>query len=301
MESLIQFTNLKQFTKVFNQGNEDACKQYLIDQINKGGLKCFHCQHDKLYYIKSHSRYKCSRCEKQQSIYKGTIFEGTKLPLSTWYLAIYLILVAKKGISSIQLAQMIGVTQKSAWYVAHRIRLTFKQPKDALQNTVECDETYVGGKRKGSKRGRGGEHKVPVFGMVEREGKLAAYVVENCQRKTLWPILFKSIKPHCTLMTDDFKVYKGLSRHYDHNSINHSSGDYVRGDIHTNTIEGFWSWLKKAIKGIFHFTSKQHLQKYVDEFVSKYNTRKMSIQTRFDTTITNIWETITYQTLIGKI
>lgn len=300
MGPLIQFKNLKQFTKLFNEDNEELCKQYLIDHINKDGLKCSHCGNSKLYYIEYHSRYKCSCCKKQQSIYKGTIFEGTKLPLSTWFLAIYLVVVAKKGISSIELADMIDVTQKSAWYMMHRIRLALKPAKRCLKNTVECDETYVGGRRRGSKRGRGGEHKVPVFGMVERDGELIAYVVENCKRQTLWPILFENLELGCELMTDDFRVYRGLLKYYDHFVINHTTKQYSIGRIHTNTIEGFWSWLKKAIRGTFHFVSKQHLQKYVDEFVMKYNTRKMSIQQRFDITISNVGIEITYQSLIGN-
>jgi transposase-like protein len=150
-----------------------------------------------------------------------------------------------------------------------------------LVTIVEADETYVGGKRKFSKRGRGAEHKTPVFGLVERNGQVRTWIVPNCKAKTLKPIIRENVKKGAVIMTDEFRAYRGLSKDYTHKTVNHSIYEYVVDDIHVNTLEGFWSLLKRGIKGIYHCPSKKHLSKYCAEFTFRYNTRKLTDANRF--------------------
>lgn len=228
------------------------------------------------------NRYHCNSCNTDFTVLIGTIFQNTKLPLQKWFLAICLILNAKKGISSRQLARDIHVTKDTAWYIQMRIREAMKQNVELLNGIVEMDETYVGGKPRKSKkddddhnkRGRG-TSKTPVVGMVERNGEVRAKVHND--KSLSFKELRKIVKEHIDidktkLITDEYRGYTPFSRIIDHETINHQY-EYVRQHVHTNTIEGFWSLLKRGIIGQYHKVSIKYLNRYVDEFCYKYNNR----------------------------
>ena len=260
----------------------------------------------KVYKCKD-NKYRCKNTGKYFNVKTQTLFDNTKVALQKWFLAIWLVTSHKKGISSLQLAKDIDVTQKTSWFMLQRIRKCFGIENDnGLDNDVEVDETYIGGKNKNrhqSKKvegiqGRSLKDKAAVVGMVEREGKLNARKVDDVQARTLTKEVVRNVKETARLHTDEWVGYNGLARIYDHSIVKHSQGEYVNGRVHTNTIEGFWSLLKRGIVGIYHFTSKKHLQAYVDEFVFRYNTRGHSEQERFNALLSNMGVRTTYRRLI---
>jgi len=259
----------------------------------------------KVYKCKN-NKYKCKNTGKYFNVKTATLFDNSKVDLQKWFIAIYLITGHSKGISSVQLSKDIDVTQKTAWFMLQRIRNCFGIEDDQLDNEVEIDETYVGGKNKNrhnskkieGSQGRSAKDKTPVLGMVERGGKLRAKTVENVQGGTLTPEIVNAVKESAKVYTDEWLGYKGLKRIYDHSFIKHNQGEYVNGRVHTNTIEGFWSLMKRGIVGIYHFTSKKHLQKYVDEFVFRYNTKDRNINYRFNQLLSNTEFRLTYNELI---
>lgn len=263
----------------------------------------------KVYKCKD-NKYRCKNTGKYFNVKTNTIFDNTKLGLQKWFLAIYIVTSHKKGISSLQLSRDLDITQKSAWFMLQRIRKCFGiENNNDLDNEVEADETYIGGKNKNrhsdkkveNSQGRSSKDKIPVVGMVESEGKLNAKAVENVKHETLSREIIKNVKESAKLYTDEWLGYKGLERIYDHSIVKHNQSQYVVGRIHTNTIEGFWSLLKRGIVGIYHFTSKKHLQKYVDEFVFRYNTRNQTTKNRFNLLLSNLENGLTYKILIyGK-
>lgn len=254
------------------------------------------------------NKYRCKNSGKYFNVKTDTLFDNTKIELQKWFLAIWIVTSHKKGISSLQLSRDLDITQKSAWFMLQRIRNCFGVENDnELDNEVEADETYVGGKngnRHANKKveasqGRGAKDKTPVFGMVERNGKLNASIVKNTSSATLTKEIVANLKESASLYTDEWMGYKGVSRIYDHSVVKHNQGQYVNGRVHTNTIEGFWSLLKRGIFGIYHFTSKKHLQLYVDEFVFRYNTRTTTEASRFNLLLANSNNRLTYKELIG--
>lgn len=257
----------------------------------------------KVYDCKG-NKYKCKNTGKYFNVKTNTIFDNTKMPLQKWFLAIWLVTSHKKGISSLQLGRDLNITQKSAWFMLSRIRQCFGFGNDEqLDNEVEADETFVGGKNKNrhtNKKFRGtSKDKTPVLGMVERNGKLKALKVDNTTMQTLSAEILKNVKETATLYTDEYTSYARLKRIYDHSVVKHSQHQYVNGRVHTNTIESFWAILKRGIFGIYHFTSKKHLQLYVDEFVFRYNSRQSSEAMRFNLLLQNTENRITYKKLIN--
>jgi transposase-like protein len=306
MVTLQKFTNLMSLMAYFK--DEEICKYYLEKIRWNGNVKCVYsdCNNDKVYKCKD--RYKCSKCQKMFSVKVGTMFEDSKIPLQKWYAAIYLITSHKKGISSLQLHRDLGVTQKTAWFMLHRVRTTLglNVGSEKLSGTCEADETFIGGlesnkhKSKQTKgtQGRSVKTKSAVVGVIERGGELRAKKVGDTRGYNLRPFIVNNVDFNSILNTDEWHGYRGLSRVFKHKVVKHNEGQYVNGTTHTNTMEGFWSLLKRGVVGIYHSVSNKHLQNYVDEFVFRYNTRNLTEDVRFDCMLNNIACHITYKELI---
>lgn len=212
----------------------------------------------------------CTACGHHLHPTAGTIFHKSATSLQLWFYAMYLMTSTRCGISAKQLERELGVTYKTAWRMAHLIRTKLMEPDDApLHGKVEADETYIGGRRRGTRRGRPGadSHKVPVFGMVQRGGNVVARTVPNAKAATLLPHMVERVLPKTTIFTDELSSYNGVRRlGYAHRRCHHSVKVYVSGDAHTNTIEGFWSLVKRGIGGVYHSVSAKHLQSYLSEY-----------------------------------
>lgn len=236
------------------------------------------------------------------------MFEASNIKLQKWFLAIWVITSHKKGISSLQLSRDINVTQKTAWFMLQRIRKCFGIENNCLlDNDVEIDETYIGGKNKNrhahkkvkNSQGRSMKDKVAVLGMIERNGKLIARIVPDVQAPTLTNEIRKNVKPTADIYTDEWLGYTDLPKYYNHSIVKHSDKEFVNGNAYTNNIECFWGILKRGILGIYHFTSKKHLQIYLDEFVFRYNTRYMTEQNKFETLLSNMTTRTRYKELVN--
>jgi len=228
--------------------------------------------------------YFCSKCRKQFTVTVGTIMESSHIPLGTWLAAIFLICASKKAMSSLQLQRMLGITYKSAWFLSHRIRhaMDNSQQEPLLSGIVEADETYVGGKpRKLAKKkfvGRGVAGKTPVVVLVERDGKARTKVVPSVNRKNIREMMKENVDINSKIMSDESNLYNTVGIYFKggHETVNHSKWEYARGDAHNNTAESFFALLKRGIYGTFHNISKEHLDKYCNEFAFRWNNRKIS-------------------------
>jgi len=290
--------------------NEKACHQYLAGQRWNGYMECPYddCDGDEAYVFKDGVRYKCKCCRRVYTAKTATVFESSKIDLQKWFVAIFL-LMHKKGISSVQLSKDIGVTQKTAWFMLQRLRTALGNDKEdaQLQGVVEIDETFVGGKQKNrhkNKRvkyapGRGWPDKTPVFGMLQRDGKLKAFVVPNVLMLTLTKMAYRHIKGGTDIMGDGFNGYRGLEPVYNMQNVDHGHGLYVNGDCHVNTLEGAWSQLKRSVIGIYHHVTRKHMQKYVNEFVFRYNCRNLGVQEQMNIFIKNMDCRLKYKDLIA--
>ena len=266
-----------------------AAATYLESIRWPNGPVCPHCGESERrpYPLKSKTRklYKCAACRKQYTVTVGTIFEGSHIPLNKWLLAFNLLCASKKGMSAHQLHRMLGVTYKTAWFMFHRIRYAMEQPpfQRRLEGVVEADETYIGGKvrrpnrkqyapLKGTepdprkrKSGRGTD-KTPVVSLVERGGEVRSFRVANVTGDSLKGAIRTHVDPRARIMTDAFQSYQGLADEFaSHETVNHLS-EYVRGDVHTNTAENYFSILKRGIDGVYHHVSEAHLPRYLAEF-----------------------------------
>jgi transposase-like protein len=263
-----------------------------------------------IVYKCSNNRYKCKNTGKYFNVKVGTIFENTNIKLQKWFMALYIFSSHKKGISSHQLAKDISVTQKSAWFMLHRLRYAFDHPtlKGSLSNCVEIDETYMGADEKNkhtSKKtegaqGRSTKTKKPVLGMKERDGNIVAKVVDDTKSNTIIPIIEQTIIAGSEVYTDEYNAYNSLSRNYTHLRVNHGAKEYVNQMAHTNGLENFWSHLKRGVDGIYHWVSKPHLQSYVDEFVLRFNTRDLSTSNRFNLVLSNAAGRLKYNQLKNR-
>ena len=287
--------------------DEDSCLDHLENIRWKDGITSPFDPESKVYKCKNH-RYKCKNTGKYFNVKTNTLFEGTRIPLQKWFIATWMFLTHKKGVPSCQLARDLGVTQKTAWFMLHRIRLCFSFENDSeLDNEVEVDETFVGGKNKNRHRdkkvkkcqGRSFKDKTPVIGMIERGGKAVAKVIKDTSKESLTPVILNTVNTNAKLYSDEWMGYNRGKEIYDHDFVDHGKGIYVTGNVYTNTVEGFWSMIKRGIIGVYHYTSRKHLQKYVDEFVFRRNTRHMSQSDVFMYFIQNISHKLTYKELVA--
>ncbi len=299
----MEFKSLLELLAYFK--DESVCKEYLERMRWGGTIQCPHCGNHKIY--RTNRGFKCAGCSKKFSVTSGTIFENTKLPLKTWFAAIYLCTAHKKGISSTQLHRDLGISQKTAWFLLHRIR-QIMQDDSSIEGIVEVDETYVGGnmlnkpksQRIKNAQGRSLSHKQPVVGILGRDNKVVAKPIPDSTAKTLKREIASYVKSGSTVITDSWKGYKNLNLMYDHQVVDHSKDEFVKGSYHINSVEGFFSMLKRGIIGIYHAISKKHLHRYCHEFSYRYNTREIKDCERFQDVFSNIKCRLTYKGLIHE-
>jgi transposase len=260
----------------------DACLEYLKERFYPDGTKCPNPKCGKasrFHRIKGRSAYSCQYCGHHVYPTAGTIFHKSSTSLQLWFWAIYLVSSTRCGISAKQLGREIGVTYKTAWRMFNLIRSLMQEDASPLSGSVEIDETYVGGKRRGKGLGkRGGpaawDHLTPVFAGVERGGKVFAQVVPNARALTLMPIIKERVLPDSMIYTDEYRVYDRLSKHgYTHERVNHLQRVWVAGNATTNQIEGFFGLFKNGVRGVYHSVSRKHLQSYLNEYTFRYNRR----------------------------
>lgn len=254
--------------------SEDKCRQYLEEIRWPDGVICPRCSCKSISKVLERNQFDCNQCRYQFSVTAGTIFHDSHLPLCKWFLTIYMMIESKKGVSANQVKRAIEVSYKTAWYLCHRIRNAIKGKDELLSGTVEVDETLVGGKRKGVGSGsRVG--KTMVIGAIQRGGDIRLKVIKTNDRKTLHNFIRKHTKPDTEMIiTDEWPAYLGIEDHdTDHETVNHSIEEWVRGNIHTNSIENVWSLFKRSIVGSYHKISAKHLDSYLDELEWRFNNR----------------------------
>jgi len=296
--------------------DKDTALTFLVSLRWPNGVTCPACEAKDPGFLKTRRIWKCRDCGRQFSVKLGTIFEDSPLGLDKWLPAIWMLANSKNGISSYELARALGITQKSAWFMLHRIRLAMRTKTfEKMGGTVEADETFIGGaakfmhasKRKRVIRGSGGMDKTPVLGMLERgqDGKpsrVRALVVKNITKHQLHKNIRATVKQGSKLFTDASYQYvtaRGLRAFFQHQAVNHAK-EYVRGEVHTNSLENFWSLLKRAIKGTYVSVDPFHLSAYVDEQVHRFNHRKENDRGRFmDALAGIIGKRLTYHSLTG--
>ncbi len=266
--------------------SNEVAEKWFTEQRWPNGLECPNCGSGRIQEKTKHPTmpHRCRDCRKYFSVKTGSVMEGSNLGFQTWAIAICLLATSLKSVSSMKLHRDLGITQKSAWHLAHRIRETFLDPApDMFEGPVEVDETYMGGKRRSmpnSKRkqltGRGTAGKTAVVGMKDRlSNGVTAKVVQSTDVTTLDDFVESNTAEDAKVYTDDSSSYFSVDR--DRETVNHSKGEYVRGEADTNGVESFWSMLKRAYKGTFHKMFPQHLQKYVTEFAVKHSIRESDI------------------------
>ena len=285
-----KFNSLIAIAEYFN--TDEICKNAIAqERWNDGNAVCPYCGSTHCHKC-SDGRYICKGCQRKFSVLVGTIFENTKISLRKWFMAMYLISSHKKGVSSCQLARDINVTQKTAWFLLHKVRGLYGQ-SDAvsLDGDVEMDEMYLGGretnkhesKKVSGTQGRSTKTKTPIFGMIERDGKVIAMKVDDTKGATLLPIVGQFVADTARVYTDELSAYNGLEKQgFYHQIVNHGKREFVRAkDIHTNSIEGFWAHFKRVVFSTYHMVSKDYLSRYIDEQVYRWNTREKKSSYRF--------------------
>ena len=293
--------------------NEQVCRDYLVQQRWNGKPVCPYCGDERSYIIEGGKRFKCGNkeCYKKYSVTVGTIFEASNIPLSTWFAAMYIITAHKKGISSVQLAKDLGVTQKTAWFILHRIRESLKaKGSELLTGVVEADETYMGRKFASDYVGISPERakvliakklkgKGAVLGAIQRNGEVRAQAADTRNVASIANFIKANVSPEAKLYTDESPLYTLGLKDYDRQMVNHSQRQWAIQDIHTNNIEAFWAVMKRGIYGIYHQISYKHLQRYCDEFTFRYNNRKIHDGLRFTLAIQQVEVRLKYVTLIN--
>lgn len=293
--------------------NPDVCRDFIASLRWPNGVICPRCGHKEVTFMASVQRWNCKGCRKQFSVKVGTIFEDSPIGLDKWLVGIWLIVNAKNGISSCEVARALGVTQKTAWFLLHRIRLAMKTGSiEKMDGTVEVDETYVGGleknkhKHKKLNAGRGTVGKAIVLGVLKRAdskekiSKIRVKVIEDTKQETLHAELKANVQNGAEIFTDAHQGYNGLGESFQHAFVDHAV-EYVRGRVHTNSVENFWNLLDRCVHGTYIKPMPQHLHRYIDEQAFRFNHRDGTDLTRFLETVMRIpGKRITYRNLIGK-
>lgn len=257
-------------------GSEDRCRAYLEALRWPDGVKCPRCQSDRISRIHDRNQFDCDSCRYQFSVTAGTIFHDTKIPLWKWFLAVYMIVESKKGISANQLKRTLNVAYRTAWYLCHRIRHALETPDGFLRGVIEIDETWIGGV---TERKKGNANKTLVIGAVTRDGQVRIEAAKAMDayptRKRLGQFIRANIGADAVVYTDEHPAYRTIFRErgQEHETIAHKNNQWIKGDVHTNGIEGAWSLFKRSVVGSYHQLSCKHLQAYLDEFEFRYNNR----------------------------
>lgn len=303
LKSFKDFDSLFELVRTFS--SEKKCIKYL-ERIRWNGSVVSPFDPSSKVYKCSNGNYWCKSTNKVFNVKTKTIFENTKIPLQKWFMAIWIISSHKKGISSVQLAKDINVTQKTGWFMLQRIRKCLGTGSPMLYNEVEVDETYIGGRERNKNakckivgtQGRSTKTKIAVIGMVERNGKLVSHIIKDAKSSSLTPAVLNAVDKSATIYTDEWKGYCTIDKIYNHLFVKHKLNEFANGNIYTNNIEGFWGLLKRGLFGIYHNASKKHLQMYIDEFVFRYNTRTITESDRFNLLLTNTQCRLRYKELV---
>ena len=288
--------------------DQESARAYIEELLWPEGPKCPTCGLGERITARKEGFYRCNQCKEDFTVRTGTIFERSHVSLHKWIYAMYLLVTARKGISSVQLAKEIGITQKSAWFVLHRLREACGGDFKKLYGLIEIDETFVGGieankhENKKLKAGRGTVGKTPVLGMRERGGRTAATLIANTDAGTVQAEIHRRVEVGSTLYTDEAGVYAGIGgMFFEHDTVNHSEGEFVRDGVTTNGIESVFAVLKRGLIGVYHHASKKHLGRYVDEFAFRLNEGNVKRHTldRLDSFVTGMaGKRLTYKALI---
>lgn len=304
------FNNLREL--ILSMPEEQTCRDYLANLRWKGVPTCPYCGHQKTYRIENDKRYKCANryCYKKFSVTVGTVMEDSNIPLVKWFTAMYISTAHKKGISSYQLGKDIGVSQRCAWFMLHRLREMMSQPlKRKFDNIVEADHTFLGGSISNKhyrvrKEFNAGDkdwkvNKSTTLGIIERNGEmLLQFIPANQPGKTV-SLIRENLEFAANLVTDEANEFKLLNDDYYHNTVNHSKQEFKRLHFHTNSIEGVFSHLKRMVYGIYHQISPKHTQRYLNEFMYRFNSRKLKDAERFQISLSKVEGRLKYRDLIN--
>jgi hypothetical protein len=309
---LFEFKNLKELVLYFD--SEDVCREYLEKKRWKDNIICVYCSCSKVYKHQDNRQLSCSCCKRRFTATTGTIFHNSKVPLSSWFMAIYLYTSHKSSVSAAQISRHIGISKKAAWLMHRKIMEAFRVDLDNLKadhGQYEVDEVYIGPSRSKITYKRklkitnwfGGNHQTAILAFYKRNGGLFGLLIpNNATRQQIQPIVKKYIEPVSTLMTDGSGLYKDMDKYFlSHEVFNHSKFEYARGFHHTNTIEGSFRHFKDSIRGSYKRLTKKHMQKYWDEFCFRYNNRHLTDVERFNLVFDAIEHPITYKKVVyGK-
>lgn len=305
--------NLKDLMTRFK--DEESCREYLVQQRWNGVPTCPYCGSTRSYKIEGGKRFKCGNkeCYKKYSVLVGSIFEASNIPLTTWFAAMYFITAHKKGISSVQLGKNLGTSQKTAWFILHRIRESLKNRKpEMLTGTVEVDEMYLSRKYASDFKGLPEDQiyknlnsktksKGAVVGAIQRGGEVVLQAMDERKAMVISEFVHKHVEKNTQLMTDTSMLYRKGLADYPRLTVDHSIRQWVVGSAHTNTIENFWSTMKRGVYGTYHTISFKHLQSYCDEFAFRFNSRNLGDGFRFQLSLQQVEGRLTYKQLVyGK-